>query len=730
MAIVTLVTGPEWANLAEITLPSQREYAERLGVDFIVLKQRAFSHPGYDKWQIAELFDRYARLIYIDADIIIRPDCPDLFALVLPECVGGENELQSFPERAQHLSRFSEQLGLVPISCPFYLNAGLFVVSNNHRSLFRTPELVPKGIPRAEQSHFNYRLISERVPIRILSPEFNDRRREAGYLQKSFILHYSVMPIAQKIEHAQRDLAAWGHLTSAKSESSNQDRSAAHAGTSNTNEQLKVRQLKMQARQSAQRREFDKAIRFSQEALQHYPTDTENLAILTRMCMDANRLEDAEKFLLQQLELEPNVVGLYRQLASLRKRLGNSKGAVDVLRNALTLMPNVVELHVELAGSLVELKQKAEAKATFIKALELEPDHFDAHNNLAVLLQDMQQLDGAIEHLQRAVELKPTHVSGLNNLGVALTEKRKFSEAIELYNRALALAPSFAIAWNNLGNALRSRGRSQDAAEALHKAIALQPDYAEAHNNLAITLAQMEDSRGAISAFDKALFLKPDYPEAHMNRGLQHLLLGDFPKGWADYEWRWHEKLLKPRRHELKRWDGSPLVGKKVLVFYEQGLGDTFHFIRYASELKARGATVVFECQPPLRRILSRTPGIDEFILKGQRPPPCDFGAPLLSLPGAFQANLENLPSTIPYVTADPKLKKVWQETLQNITEFRIGIAWQGNPEHRGDWEAFDSFGAIQGISNARRGSSDKSSKGIRQGTTGKIERRISSPRR
>jgi tetratricopeptide (TPR) repeat protein len=52
VAVATLVTSSEYEKLAEITLPSQREYAHRIHADFIVLNERGYSHPHYDKWQL------------------------------------------------------------------------------------------------------------------------------------------------------------------------------------------------------------------------------------------------------------------------------------------------------------------------------------------------------------------------------------------------------------------------------------------------------------------------------------------------------------------------------------------------------------------------------------------------------------------------------------------------------------------------------------------------------
>jgi predicted O-methyltransferase YrrM len=207
--VVTLLTHPDWNGLADVTLPSQREYARRIGADFRILDKRIYQHPHYDKWQLLNLLDEYDRLLYLDCDVIIRSDCPNLFELVPEECIGGENELLSFPNQAHHFATFIDRMGMAPVPCRFYVNGGVFVASSCHRNLFRPPEAELTDLPWPEQSHFNARLHVEKIPVYLLPPAFNDRHRRGNYLQDSFILHYSVASMPERIQAANRDLTAW-----------------------------------------------------------------------------------------------------------------------------------------------------------------------------------------------------------------------------------------------------------------------------------------------------------------------------------------------------------------------------------------------------------------------------------------------------------------------------------------------------------------------------------------
>ncbi|HEV7301792.1 MAG TPA: tetratricopeptide repeat protein [Tepidisphaeraceae bacterium] len=436
----------------------------------------------------------------------------------------------------------------------------------------------------------------------------------------------------------------------------------------------------------ARERRFAEAVSSFKHAAEADPDRAEYVRHLAQACVDHGALAEAEAAWGQFLRLSPDDAEAHRHLGNLRRRMDKLDQAIESLKRAAELAADPTSAELDLGIAQAGAKRYPEAKLTFEKVLTRHPDSYDAQLNLGMLFQEMKDDGQALAFLRKAVEQRPRDPSGLNNLGVALSNQGKFSEAVGIFERLLTDAPDYTLAWNNLGNALRSLGRNEEAVAALERAIELRPDYTEAYNNLGIIYAQLEKFDEAIRLYDKALLLRPDYPEAHANRGLVYLLMGNFQQGWADYEWRWHGGHgLKRRSYGGRLWDGSPLVGRRILLHYEQGLGDTFQFIRYAKELKNRGATVVFECQASTRQILSRTPGIDEFVIRGEKPPQCEFYAPLLTLPGTCQTNLDTLPRRVPYVFGDPAQTWDWKQRLAQVAGFRIGIVWQGNPEHKGD---------------------------------------------
>jgi hypothetical protein len=149
---------------------------------------------------------------------------------------------------------------------------------------------------------------------------------------------------------------------------------------------------------------------------------------------------------------------------------------------------------------------------------------------------------------------------------------------------------------------------------------------------------------------------------AHMNRAMAWLLIGDFERGWAEYEWRWQCKDTPERSFPQLRWDGSPLDGKTILLHAEQGLGDTIQFVRYAPLVKERGGRVIVEAPRALLTLLAICPGIDALVPWGAPLPPFDVHAPLLSLPGIFRTTLDTVPAAVPYFFVEEAARRRWQE--------------------------------------------------------------------
>ena len=224
------------------------------------------------------------------------------------------------------------------------------------------------------------------------------------------------------------------------------------------------------------------------------------------------------------------------------------------------------------------------------------------------------------------------------------SEQAKLTEAIACYQQALHYKPDLAKAHSNMGMALAEQGKLTEAIACYQQALRYKPDYIEAHSNSGVALVEQGKLTEAEACYEQAIRQNPVYAAAHMNLAQVWLLRGEFEKGWPEYEWRWKHRGFTPPPFTQPVWDGSTLEGQTILLYPEQGLGDTIQFIRYAPFVQQRGGTVIAHCQVPLQRLLANFAGIDRLVLAGTEIPDFDIQAPLLSLPHLFVRHLRPFP--------------------------------------------------------------------------------------
>lgn len=325
----------------------------------------------------------------------------------------------------------------------------------------------------------------------------------------------------------------------------------------------------------------------------------------------------------------------------------------------------------------------AAAEASYRRALSLAADHDEAHNRLALLAHRTGRGELAVEHLRRAATLKPSAANYHTNLGGVLYELGRFADAARSYRKAVRLQPNRPDFHCNLGLALASSGELSPAAESFGAALVRDPAHIDAINGLGTALYGQRRIGEAMAVFRQGCQAAPDSPHLLWNLATTALALGDFETGWPAFEARWRKPSMAPRWYEsgAPTWNGTDsLDGKTILLFAEQGFGDTIQFVRFAPVLAQRGARVILLVQPELVSLLAAMPGVTACLGFGSAVPPVDLQYPVMSLPWALGVTLDTIPAD-PYLAADPDAASAWRERLAALPGLKVGLVWAGDTQ-------------------------------------------------
>ena len=353
-----------------------------------------------------------------------------------------------------------------------------------------------------------------------------------------------------------------------------------------------------------------------------------------------NRHEEALACLDEALKIDSNFFPVLKEKGIVLNELAQYEEAVESFDLFLKFM------------SLPQVRQLREnslrdALAGYDRILAENPENVEALIKRGDILQRLHRYGDAVHSYNRALEMQPKNMDALNRRGNAFLALDRHEEALESYDRALETAPHSAVLLFNRGNVVQQLGRMDEAVEN----------------------------------YSRALSYKPDFAEAMMEQSHCRLAMGDFKTGWRQYESRWQTGPLKGKKLKSPEplWLGEEqLCGKTILLWAEQGFGDTIQFLRYVP-LAAQKAGLAIVRVPVALRSLTGTLKCPISTVTHKEPLPShDFHCPLMSLPLAFGTALESIPADIPYLSADIDQVEKWQKRLGPRKKPRISIVWAG----------------------------------------------------
>ena len=357
---------------------------------------------------------------------------------------------------------------------------------------------------------------------------------------------------------------------------------------------------------------------------------------------------------------------------------GNWSAALHHFRQAAHLNPRHAPVYLLIGNALGRIDKWPEAVENYQNALKLLPQFADAYNNLGIALLEVNREADAIAAFTRAVEINPLHANGCFNLGRLAARFNEVENAFTLFEKTIAIQPQHAYAYLELGALQERCGLLHQAAASYTRSMELDPSRT-VRENLAAILPLIGDPRG-IPQLEQLVREQPGNAEAHWNLGMGLLFSRHYEQGWREFEWRTEIPRFFKRHHGFHqpRWRGQSLHGQTILLYGEQGHGDTLQFLRYVPLVVERGGRVVLQVLPLLKSLLQAFPGVAECIAPGDPKPDSSTYAPLMSLPHLLRA--EAIPPPVsPLVPLRPKTATPAPKSL------KVGLAWAGQPSQKRD---------------------------------------------
>jgi len=285
--------------------------------------------------------------------------------------------------------------------------------------------------------------------------------------------------------------------------------------------------------------------------------------------------------------------------------------------------------------------------------------------------------DAAI-HYQRALDSEPDNLAALVNLGVCHNELGQHQQAVLCYEKALKVDPTNSAGWGNLAKALHDGDEFERSIYCYHRALEAQRNPQHLRG---LALAYRKNGR-----FDRsrellleALTINPDDERAHFGLAMTCLYLEEYEEGIREFEWR--AKLPKQRNFRRDspaiftkpEYLGGDLSAKTLLLYTEQGFGDSLQFSRFIPLAREKAARIVMWCRPGLGKLFAANFPVDDVVEDMAALPPFDCHLSLMSLPRYFDPELATLDKFAPYIKPVKGTKPPLKKTAGKLN---VGLVW------------------------------------------------------
>jgi tetratricopeptide (TPR) repeat protein len=359
----------------------------------------------------------------------------------------------------------------------------------------------------------------------------------------------------------------------------------------------------------------------------------------------------------------------------------------SIARSVLPMAPNSPLLNELLGIALSAQNRNAEALNFLEAATRYAPRDSQFWENLGLCQYRIGEFTSAEASLRCALSLRPESLQASVGLASVLRSVGRAEEAIGIYGQLPAAHGQHPEIQFNLGNALLTADRPDEALACFDRALVSNRRWFEAWSNRGRALMALNRHAEAVQSFDEALALASDDAEAHFNKGLALLAEGRFEAGWLEHEWRRQQSNWGARQRNAGPpfWQGELLPeGSSLLVFAEQGLGDSIQFVRYVPMLVDLGLRVTLEVQAPLVELFAEIASISHVVASETTSPRADAQCPLMSLPFLLTKQCDGVPNQTPYLQAPANVVETWKQRVAPAG-LCVGVVWAGNVSNTND---------------------------------------------
>ena len=383
--------------------------------------------------------------------------------------------------------------------------------------------------------------------------------------------------------------------------------------------------------------------------------------------------------------------------------------AIKYFQKSINHKEDYLEGYSNLASAYFSIKNYSKSINTIIKALNYDPKNQNLHFNLAFFFSENSQYQKAVEQYNKAMKFGYNKEIVLNNIGNIYIKEKNYSKAEEYFLECLKISSSNYLTINNL---IRSLILKRAFAEAekyqklsdkleiknniyfINKAELLffSKKYEEAKNvlkefckknkndigsyiSLSLIYSSLGEFNNSYKLIEEAYKLNPTHNTLKLIHSMNLLKQGNFKEGWKLYD---RSLQIKDNYYSnIPFWKGEDLKKKKILVYEDQGIGDSIQFSKLLFSLSKICNDIRIEVRNSALSLFQKNVLNLKAFKKGSNlNSDCDYKISFVSLNTFFYEN-KNKKEEV-FFKIDKEIISKCRNKF-NSKNLKVGLTWSGN---------------------------------------------------
>ncbi|GAA0784043.1 hypothetical protein GCM10009077_34690 [Roseibium denhamense] len=345
---------------------------------------------------------------------------------------------------------------------------------------------------------------------------------------------------------------------------------------------------------------FEKAQKLYKSVLKLAPKDPATLNLAGMSFLQSGKPNKAVDHLKSAVKLAPKSAQFRANLAQAMLAAEHSPASVLAVAEAALQRDSLNITARDVKGlALTKSNRLEEAEHLFRTLLSEDPANADLHRKLGSVLMHQSRLEDALVHFTSAAKTDPANPDNLIRLAQCRAMNGQPDLAAAGFAKHAGAFPNNPAVQHEFARLLFLVARYEEAMPFAERACRANPremSWQLTYAGLLLKLGRIEDARLLLDKLDRAA--NGRWPEARLTLAEACFSTGDLERAWTYYKARFDAdgSGLKRRIYNAPEWTNQPV--KTLLVWADQGLGDTLQSAPVLLEIKDRVSNVILEVEP------------------------------------------------------------------------------------------------------------------------------------